>query len=401
MNQSEKRLFLIQSLLNERPSCQKQIIPADSERQKILLRGLMNVRRPVRIGADFLQVQDAYLQDETAAKGITDIADLTPIQPGLYLWQGDITTLRCDAIVNAANTELRMGSGVCGAIFHAAGEEKMTAACQKLSPIRTGEAVMTDGFALPAGHVIHAAGPVYQERELAESALLLTKTYQSALALAAEHRLKSVAFPLISAGIYGYPKDEALSLAVWAIRHFVEDHGMDVYLAFPDKSAFVPEEYLVRDVEEYMAEGAYESVPVLYDAMPERAVPKALKMPAGLDHWVHHLDEPFNEALLRLIDDKGMTDTEVYKKANIDRRHFSKIRTGKGYTPKKPAILALAIALELDLDEAEDLLAKAGYAFSPSRKFDVIVQYFIIKGQYDIDEINEVLFHYDQPLLGG
>ena len=142
-------------------------------------------------------------------------------------------------------------------------------------------------------------------------------------------------------------------------------------------------------------------MPVLYDAMPERAVQKALKMPAGLDHWVHHLDEPFNEALLRLIDDKGMTDTEVYKKANIDRRHFSKIRTGKGYTPKKPAILALAIALELDLDEAEDLLAKAGYAFSPSRKFDVIVQYFIIKGQYDIDEINEVLFHYDQPLLGG
>ena len=144
----------------------------------------------------------------------------------------DITKMKVDAIVNAANTELRMGSGVCGAIFHAAGEEKMTEACQKLSPIRTGEAVMTDGFALPAGHVIHAAGPVYQERELAESALLLTKTYQSALALAAEHRLKSVAFPLISAGIYGYPKDEALSLAVWAIRHFLEDHEMDVYLAF-------------------------------------------------------------------------------------------------------------------------------------------------------------------------
>lgn len=118
----------------------------------------------------------------------------------------DITKMKVDAIVNAANTELRMGSGVCGAIFHAAGEEKMTEACQKLSPIRTGEAVMTDGFALPAGHVIHAAGPVYQERKLAESALLLTKTYQSALALAAEHRLKSVAFPLISAGIYGYPK---------------------------------------------------------------------------------------------------------------------------------------------------------------------------------------------------
>ena len=104
MNQAERRRFLIEALLNERPSCKKQEIPADSERQKILLRGLMNVRRPARIGADFLQVQDEYLQGETAAKGITDIADLTPIQSGLYLWQGDITTLKCDAIVNAANS---------------------------------------------------------------------------------------------------------------------------------------------------------------------------------------------------------------------------------------------------------------------------------------------------------
>ena len=169
MNQSEKRLFLIQSLLNERPSCQKQIIPADSERQNILLRGLMNVRRPVRIGADFLQVQDAYLQDETAAKGITDIADLTPIQPGLYLWQGDITTLKCDAIVNAAN------SGMTGcyipnhrcidnAIHTFAGVE-LRLACAELMeqqghPEPTGQAKITPAFNLPCRYVLHTVGSI-------------------------------------------------------------------------------------------------------------------------------------------------------------------------------------------------------------------------------------------------
>ena len=169
MNQSEKRLFLIQSLLNERPSCQKQIIPADSERQKILLRGLMNVRRAYPIGANFLQTQDAYLQDETAAKGITDIADLTPIQPGLYLWQGDITTLRCDAIVNAAN------SGMTGcyipnhrcidnAIHTYAGVE-LRLACAELMgqqgyPEPTGQAKITPAFNLPCKYVLHTVGPI-------------------------------------------------------------------------------------------------------------------------------------------------------------------------------------------------------------------------------------------------
>lgn len=172
MNQSEKRLFLIQSLLNERPSCQKQIIPADSERQKILLRGLMNVRRAYPIGADFLQTQDAYLQDETAAKGITDIADLTPIQPGLYLWQGDITTLRCDAIVNAAN------SGMTGcyipnhrcidnAIHTYAGVE-LRLACEELMeqqghPEPTGQAKITPAFNLPCRYVLHRVAAARQE----------------------------------------------------------------------------------------------------------------------------------------------------------------------------------------------------------------------------------------------
>lgn len=229
MNQSEKRLFLIQSLLNEHPSCQKQIIPADSERQKILLRGLMNVRRAYPIGADFLQTQDAYLQDETAAKGITDIADLTPIQPGLYLWQGDITTLKCDAIVNAAN------SGMTGcyipnhrcidnAIHTYAGVE-LRLACEELMeqqghPEPTGQAKITPAFNLPCRYVLHTVGPIVNERVTKEDENLLVSCYRSCLELAAENKLESVVFCCISTGEFHFPNDLAAEIAVRTVKDF-------------------------------------------------------------------------------------------------------------------------------------------------------------------------------------
>ena len=231
MNQSEKRLFLIQSLLNERPSCQKQIIPADSERQKILLRGLMNVRRPVRIGADFLQVQDAYLQDETAAKGITDIADLTPIQPGLYLWQGDITTLKCDAIVNAAN------SGMTGcyipnhrcidnAIHTFAGVE-LRLTCEQLMEQQgylepTGQAKIPPAFNLPCRYVLHTVGPIISGIVTKEDKELLASCYRSCLELAAENGLESVAFCCISTGEFHFPNDLAAEIAVRTVKEYLK-----------------------------------------------------------------------------------------------------------------------------------------------------------------------------------
>ena len=231
MNQSEKRLFLIQSLLNERPSCQKQMIPTDAERQKILLRGLMNVRRPVRIGADFLQVQDAYLQDETAAKGITDIADLTPIQPGLYLWQGDITTLKCDAIVNAAN------SGMTGcyipnhrcidnAIHTFAGVE-LRLTCEQLMeqqgyPEPTGQAKITPAFNLPCRYVLHTVGPVISGIVTREDRELLASCYRSCLELAAENGLESVAFCCISTGEFHFPNELAAEIAVRTVKEFLK-----------------------------------------------------------------------------------------------------------------------------------------------------------------------------------
>ena len=231
MNQSEKRLFLIQSLLNERPSCQKQMIPADSERQKILLRGLMNVRRAYPIGAEFLQVQDEYLQSETAAKGITDIADLTPIQPGLYLWQGDITTLRCDAIVNAAN------SGMTGCYYpnhhcidnavHTFAGVELRLACEELMeqqghPEPTGQAKITPAFNLPCKYVLHTVGPIIDRPVTKEDKELLASCYRSCLELAAENSLESIAFCCISTGEFHFPNDLAAEIAVRTVKEFLK-----------------------------------------------------------------------------------------------------------------------------------------------------------------------------------
>ena len=231
MNQNEKRLFLLQSLLNERPSCQKQSIPTDSERQKILLRGLMNVRRPARLSAEFLQVQDSYLQGETSAKGITDIADLTPIQPGLYLWQGDITTFRCDAIVNAAN------SGMTGcyipnhrcidnAIHTYAGVE-LRLACAELMeqqghPELTGQAKITPAFNLPCRYILHTVGPIIEGRVTRRDREALASCYRSCLALAAENGLESVAFCCISTGEFHFPNELAAEIAVETVKEFLK-----------------------------------------------------------------------------------------------------------------------------------------------------------------------------------
>lgn len=327
----------------------------------------------------------------------------------------DITRMQVDAIVNAANTDLAMGGGVCGAIFKAAGAARLQAACSQLAPIKTGEAVITPGFDLPAKFVIHAAGPVYRHGSAGESEQLLRSAYTESLRLAHRHHCESIAFPLISSGIYGYPKDEALQVATAAIRDFLAGHDMDVYLVIFDRVAFAVSEELLGAVESYIDENyaaahtprRRELLEAEYRAMSDavKAPPFAGTAPTaaskGLDDLIGELDEPFNTALLRLIDTKGKTDAEVYKRANIDRKLFSKIRTGKGYVPRKRTILALAIALELTLPETDDLLERAGYALSHSQKFDVIVEYFIVSRKYDIFEINEVLFSYDQPLLGA
>ncbi len=548
----------------------------------------------------------------------------------------DITKIKVDAVVNAANTGLLMGGGVCGAIFAAAGPQKLRRACSRLAPIRVGEAAVTPGFALPAKYIIHAAGPVYRRQESGQCERELRAAYASALRLALENGCESIAFPLISSGIYGYPKTEALRTAVSEIRRFLEKHEMAVYLAVLDKTAFAADSGLAAEVGRYLGEryigrsevfgaalpvsakaGAQreeeesreaqdfragkiripekvsheknaeipagvpleentgipekvlpegntrireevlpeenarrpekdlleenaeipEKVPLEENARipgeillkenarrPEKVlhegnaeisegvpleenvripgeillkenarkpekdpleenteipagvpikqnagilrrfsrdmedggqrkeyskkdvtgkkrslfaslrtekgrrnvpvecssggrrfvagkssagreapVPRRLKKtnPAELQELVAALDKPFSEALLHLIDERGYTDAEVYRRANLDRRLFSKIRTNSAYMPSKRTAIALAVALQLNLSETRELLARAGYALSHSQKFDVIVEYFIVNGKYDLYEINEILFQYDQPLLGG
>lgn len=313
----------------------------------------------------------------------------------------DITRMQVDAIVNATNTELLMGGGVCGAIFNAAGASRMQAACDSISPIHTGGAAITPGFDLPAKYVIHAAGPVYHHWSGEENERLLRSAYTESLKLACAYKCESIAFPLISSGIYGYPKDEALQVAISAIRDFLVNFELDVYLVIFDKTTFEVSETLLCAVESYIDDNYVdlqhirrrELLDVERKAMLSQPVPE-------LEEMMDALSEPFHVALLHLIDAKGKTDPEVYKRANIDRKLFSKIRKGNGYTPGKRTILALAIALELTLEETDSLLKKAGYALSNSQKFDVIVAFFIVNRKYDIFEINQVLFEYNQPLLG-
>lgn len=331
----------------------------------------------------------------------------------------DISKMKVDAIVNAANTELKMGGGVCGAIFRAAGPEALQAACDKLAPIRTGEAVMTPGFGLPAKFVIHTAGPVYDSYSPQESERLLRSAYRASLHLALDNDCQSIAFPLISSGIYGYPKDQAFQVATSTIRDFLDDQDMEVYLAVFDQPAFVISQDFLGRVESYIDQHYVDGYEVkrrdlldlereamveadfLYDALSARAYREVLPSLEPLEDLIGNLDEPFSDMLLRLIDAKGMTDVQVYKRANMDRRLFSKIRSKKDYTPSKRTALALAVALELSLDETDAFLERAGYALSRAVKFDVIVEYFILNAVYDIFTINEVLFAYDQPLLGS
>ena len=330
----------------------------------------------------------------------------------LQIIREDITKLKCDAIVNAANNSLLGGGGVDGAIHRVAGPALLEE-CRTLHGCETGRAKITGAYNLPSRYVIHTVGPVWRggsegEKELLESC------YRESLKLAKEHECESVAFPLISSGVYGYPKDQALKVAIDVISSFLLENDMLAYIVIFDKAAYQISEKLFTDIKQYIddnyvdlhADSIYERIRrqqrrqllEIDKCMSPQATMCVPKL--SLDEKLHQIDESFSQMLLRKIDEKGMTDAECYKKANIDRKLFSKIRGNIHYSPSKTTAIAFAIALELNLEETKDMLMKAGFALSHSNKFDLIIEYFIQSENYNIFEINEALFMFDQNLLG-
>ncbi len=333
--------------------------------------------------------------------------------------RNDITKMQVDAVVNAANSSLLGGGGVDGCIHRAAGPE-LLAECRTLHGCETGQAKITKGYKMPCKYIIHTVGPVWQGGGFGERELLYS-CYKNSLELAAQHNCKSVAFPLISAGIYGYPKDKALEVAQQAIADFLETHDMEVTLAVLDKGAVELSRDIFKRIREYVDDRYVEQLESIdprrsaFFKMREHLAPVAASAPLmdedkccdfeelrgiSLEERLKNIDETFSESLLRLIDEKGLTDAEVYRRANIDRRLFSKIRCDREYRPKKQTVLAFALALELSPQAAEELLRRSGYSLSDSIKGDVIVRFFLENGIYDIYKVNQALFEFDQSLIG-
>ena len=335
--------------------------------------------------------------------------------------RNDITKVAADAIVNPANRNLLQGSGTSRAIYQAAGEQELTAACEAIGRCDLGRAVCTPAFGLSAKYVFHAVCPAWHGGGFGE-AEQLASAYHSALELAAEYHCESVAFPLLSSGNYGYPKEQAFRIAVDIITQYVMEHDLTVYLVLYDRHSLAVSRKLSASVEEYIddhyvaqndesyefdrwrRESAERRRRLEEEAAPmlEAAAPPAAPMAArSLEHLMNNLGESFTTRLLRLIDERGLKDSTVYKQSNISRQHFSKIQCNRDYNPKKKTVLAFAVGLHLSEDETIDLLKSAGYAFSDGSKRDWIVRYCLEHKIYNINQVNTLLFEYDQEQLGA
>jgi len=338
----------------------------------------------------------------------------------LQIIRQDITKMHVDGIVNTTNEEMVGYSGVDFAIHSAAGPE-LDAECQKIAPLGLGEAKITRGYNLPCKYVIHTSGPVWRGGLVGES-IILRSCYVECLKLAVKNGCRSVAFPLISAGTYGYPKDQVLKFAIQTITEFLFENELTVYICVFDKDSYSFSQKLFNDIQSFIdddyvdgheddflfdeIECSLADEPICCRQAP-RPMMDAKELPLGsarnksLGEYMRDMDKCFQEKLFDLIDQSGMTDVECYKRANVDKRTFSKIKSNKNYKPSKQTAIAFAIALQLDLEGTQDLLATVGFTLSRSNVFDKIIRYFIQNGNYNIFEINEALFEFDQVLLGS
>ena len=345
----------------------------------------------------------------------------------LQIIRHDITQMRVDAIVNTTNEDMIGYSGVDLAVHTVAGEE-LDAECNRLAPLGLGQAKISGAYRLPCKYVIHTSGPVWRGGLRGES-IILRSCYLESLKLAVENNCQSVAFPLISSGVYGYPKDQVLKFAIQTITEFLFDHELTVYICVFDKESYTVSQKLLKDIRafiddeyvdehdedyydaycaedekadcgEFLASACMRQAPRRIETpMPEPR--EGMKQGSTLREYLNDMDMSFQEMLFDLIDRSGMTDVECYKRANVDKRTFSKIKSNKDYRPSKQTVIAFAISLRLDLDETQALLATVGFTLSRSSVFDKIIRYFIMNGNYDIFEINEALFEFDQQLLGS
>lgn len=339
--------------------------------------------------------------------------------------RNDITKMTVDAIVNSANPRPRVGLGTDSAIHEAAGPE-LLAARKVIGNIATGQAAITRAFRLHAKFVIHTVGPVWDGGSYGEEQLL-RNCYDNALRLALEHNCRSIAFPLIATNNYGFPREKALQIAVSAFSAFLLEHEMQIYLVVFDRSAFQLSEKLFHSITSYIDQHYVDSWEKavygpdgntrrqirqrrmdrdLYEASCDRTEmrPFAGAMePArtSLPDWLKQADAGFSETLLKLIDKTGQKDSVIYKKAHVSKQHFSKIRNNPNHKPTKETAIAFALALELDVEQTNDLIGRAGYTLSNSSKFDLIIRYFIEQKKYDIVQINMALYEFDQTLLGS
>ena len=349
----------------------------------------------------------------------------------LKIVRNDITKVRADAIVNSANKNPICGGGAEYHIYQAAGHAELLAAREKVGALNVAEVAVTPAFALKAKYIIHTAGPKWNGGASGET-LALENCYTGALEKAKKLGCETIAFPLISSGVFKFPKDSALKIALKAIGTFLQTNEMDVQLVVFDRKSFEVSEDLYSDIHAYIddnyVQDKYDDV---YDYVRQRwdenrndswgnlnrerdcikldieesidkLCDKAKCLCAeSLDEILAKPGETFCNKLFHLIHEKNLDDVDVYKKANLDRKHFSKIRSNMDYKPTKKTALALAIALHLNLDETADLIARAGFALSPSNTGDLIVKFFIEREKYDIWEINSMLFKFGQPTLGA
>lgn len=342
----------------------------------------------------------------------------------LLIVRNDITEMNVDAIVNTANPLPAVGSGVDRAIYQKAGWMELLKIRREIGELKVSQVAVTPALKLNAKHIIHVVGPRWfggNKNELE----LLAACYKNVLQATMNNNCKSVAIPLISTGNYDFPKDLALKIARDTITEFIAKNDLLVYLVVFDETSFRLSKELFDDVKEYIDKHLVREIKALdsyatntlfgrvanrrsatrrketeledrifYSETAQKTVSRSL------DDLIKEIDAGFAETLFRYIDEKGLTDPEVYKAANLDRKLFSKIRKNKSYKPSKNTALALAVALKLNLDETKDFIGKAGYALTHCNKADIIVEYFITKEDYDIFKINEVLFTFDEPILG-